>query len=130
MESQNETLIPKKNNWTIIVGVAIALLCCCVLVAAVVLGGPLLNILTSYQGIADAELRTDTMHSIGQSESERGCDNISLVSAQLVSEPEPSEGGSWTELWQISACGETHAYTIVYTPSPAGGTDMHITSGN
>jgi hypothetical protein len=130
----------KSGNKTIIIIGVVLLVCLCtavIVVAAFTILGPAIQNTTQqvqqglgYSGIADAQLRTDTMKLLGQSESGNGCDNISLTSGQVVSQPDPAAGGSWTELWQVSACGKTHAYTIVYTPYPSGGTDIHITSGN
>lgn len=119
----------KKSNRTLIIVVAIVLLCCCfvVVAAAVVfmLNGSGSIGLPSYSGLADAELRTDTMKLIGQQEAATGCDNFSLSSAEVVNPPQADAGGVWTEMWQISGCGESHLYAVTFSPDPAGGTNIY-----
>ena len=128
MESSNLPQPAPKSNRNLIIGIVVAVvLCCCVVIAAAVVifslkGGKGIS-LPSYSGIADAELRTDTMKLLGQQEATTGCDNISLASAQVMSPPQAA-GGAWIENWQISACGESHLYAITFTPDPAGGTNI------
>jgi hypothetical protein len=125
-----ETAVPKKNFVPFIIAGLVLLCCCLVGVGAV---GMLIyssnsgetSILPSYDGIADAELRTDTMNLIGTQESSEGCDNITLAGAEVINPPQSELGGVWTEMWQISACGESHLYAVTFSPDPAGGTNIY-----
>jgi len=119
----------KKTNTTLIIIIAVVLLCCCLVVVAaaallLINGGGRVS-LPSYSGIADAELRTDTMNLIGQQEAIDGCENITLSSAKVVNQPQADAGGVWTEMWQINACGESHLYAVTFSPDPAGGTNIY-----
>ncbi len=126
-----ESTAPKKNLVPFIVA-GVVLLCCCLVVAGAVgmliyssTPGGTSALPSSYDGIADAELRTDTMNLIGAQESSSGCDDVALVTAEVVNPPQADLGGVWTEMWQISSCGESHLYAVTFSPDPAGGTNIY-----
>ncbi len=151
-----ETPVPVKSNKNlyIIIGVVL-LVCCCLAVAGAAVysylsvastaettfdqvqeqleavttqgvpgsepGAPLF-----YGGLADSLLQADTLKTLEDYESSQGCSEVSLLAASL-SEYSGKAGDPWSELWVIQACGEPHSYTVTFTPSPTGGTDIHIT---
>jgi hypothetical protein len=125
-----ETAAPKKNFAPFIIA-GVVVLCCCLIVAGA--AGVLIlrsapggvSTLDSYDGIADAELLTDTMNLISAQESSEGCENITLAAGEVVNPPQADLGGVWTEMWQISACGESHLYAVTFSPDPAGGTNIY-----
>ena len=105
MENQPivENTTPKKNYVPFIIA-AVVVLCCCLVVIGAAVGIYLsapggISALPSYNGIADAELRTDTMNLIGAQESSGGCDNITLAGAEVINPPQSELGGVWTEMW-------------------------------
>jgi len=138
MDTNTNQQPEKKNNnkVLIIVGVAILLCCCLVIVVAAVymtIAPAVKNVNEQiqegigYNGIADDLLKSDVTKAIADYEqSQTGCTDVTLFGGQVIISPEQSGDGSWTETWQMSVCGESHLYSVVFTPSPAGGTDFSV----
>jgi hypothetical protein len=136
METQTpiQSVSPKKSKLPIIIGVAVGiLLCCCVLVVAVLAlnWNSLSNFIKgggeTYSGRADEILRADALNLIGlYEEAKLGCADLSLVSGRMLLSPDQTGNGSWQEAWQVNACGNTHGYTVTFTPTPDSGTDISI----
>ncbi|MCC7117683.1 MAG: hypothetical protein IT310_04090 [Anaerolineales bacterium] len=127
-----------KNKVLIIVGVIVGL-CCCLAVGGVAA----LNILApavndtyqqiqdqiGYTGLADEQLKADTLKLIAEHEnSQTGCTDVALLSGQTFLHPGMVEGNSsaWAENWQVMACDASHLYMVTFMPSPTGGTDISI----
>jgi hypothetical protein len=137
MENQNTSASSGAGSsklWWIIGGVV--LVCCCLSIIALVVAGPaVMGVFNSisqsgglYSGIADEQLKSDVLNAIAGYESETGgCSDVKLFNGQLIASPDQSSDGSWVEMWQVSSCGESHLYSIVFTPSPGGGTDFSVT---
>lgn len=133
MENQPviENSKPKETNYVPFIVAGVVLLCCCLVVviaaAGIYLSFPGENsaLPSSYSGLVDAELRTDTMNLIGGQELSTGCDNITLTTAEVLNPPHAEAGGVWTEMWQISACSDSHLYAVTFSPDPAGGTNIY-----
>ncbi len=130
-----ENAVPKKNYVPFIIA-GVALLCCCLVVVAAVgytlIVGRTFNSVSEnggvYNGLADELLKTDALNAIKQYEaSESGCKDVSLFLGSVITPPASSADGSWLEEWQVNACGESHLYSVAFTPSPGGGTDFSIT---
>lgn len=136
VENQNPVVPgPQKVNRTWIIVAVVVVLCCCLTVVALAAGliimrssgSPSPIIGGSYNGMADSLLKSDTLNTIAQYEtSQSGCTDVSLFSGTVVLPPDPSADGSWQEAWQVDVCGESHLYSVSFTPSPAGGTDFSI----
>lgn len=137
---ENNLPIEKKGNSRILIIVSvIALLCCCLVVvgagAYIFLTGPAAQSVTEqisggivYNGIADEELKADVINAIADYETSlNGCVDVSLVSGLMLLSPDQTQDGSWSETWQVGVCGESHLYSVAFTPSPAGGTDFSVT---
>jgi hypothetical protein len=124
---------PKSNRtWLIVAGVV--LFCCCITAIAAILAWPTITSLLgsgtpgTYSGRADAILKQDVLNAIANYEaSQNGCSEVTLFMGQDAPGSGQTGDGSWTELWQILACGESHLYEITFTPSPQGGTDFSAT---
>ncbi len=126
---------PASNKLWWIIGGMIGV-CCCLSILALVFAGPaIMGIFSSvsqegglYSGIADEQLKSDVLNTITQYEgSTSGCSDVSLFLGQMLVSPEQTGDGSWSELWQVMACGESHLYSVSFAPSPGGGTDFSIT---
>lgn len=122
-----------KKVWLILGG--IVLVCSCVTILAAVLAGPaILTAINSvskggglYSGNADEQLKTDALRAIADYESSaNGCADVSLFLGQIVTSSAQTGDGSWTEMWQVSACGASHLYSISFVPAAGGGTDFRI----
>lgn len=121
----------KRKTWVILaIGGALALLCLCLAAAFIILPAAA-NIgqsTVSYNGIADEQLKSDTLNLIAQYEqAQNGCNNVTLFIGNLMLRPEQTGDGSWSEIWQVNACGESHMYNIAFTPDGAGGTYISLT---
>jgi hypothetical protein len=128
----------KSNNTVLIIVGAVILLCCCLVVvvaAAYMVLAPAVKDVNEkieegigYNGLADDLLKSDVTKAIADYEqSQTGCTDVTLFGGQVLVNPEQSGDGSWTETWQMMVCGESRVYSIVFTPSPAGGTDFSVT---
>jgi hypothetical protein len=123
----------RNRLWLILGGVLLA--CCCVAAIGAVLAGPaIMKIINSaaeggslYSGRADALLKQDTLNLIGTYESAQyDCTDVSLFIGQVLLAPEQTGDGSWSEMWQVNACGASHLYSVTFTPSADGGTDISV----
>lgn len=131
---QPEPITRRKSKLPIFIGVAAGiLLCCCLLGIGIyaLLGENLVTDLLqggdTYSGRADETLRRDTLNLIGlYEEGQLGCADLSLIGGQILLAPDPAGDGSWQETWRVNACGETHLYTITFTPTAGGGTDIEV----
>jgi anaerobic C4-dicarboxylate transporter len=127
---------PQKVNRTwIIISVVIVFLCCCLVAAAAVgyilIVGRTFNSVSEdggiYSGLADEQLKTDTLNTIKQYESSQsGCNDVSLFLGAVITSPALTGDGSWEEEWSVNVCGDSHLYSIVFTPAAGGGTDFSI----
>lgn len=134
---QNQPLETKNNKriWLIIGGV-IVLCCCLIVVGAVALNilGPAISNINqqiqnqnTYTGIADEVLRNGVIKALAQVEaSQTGCTDLKLLNGSLL-RPQESEGDSWVETWQISACDKLQFYIVTFTPLSDGGTNFEAT---
>lgn len=121
----------KSKTWIFFAaGCAIALLCICLAAGAFLVLPAIANIgqsTVSYEGIADEQLKADTLQLITQYEqAQSGCNDVTLFIGNTMTRPEQSEDGSWIETWQVNACGESHLYSITFTPDGVGGTYISI----
>lgn len=140
-----ETPVPqqptKSKTWIFLaVGGALALLCICLVAAAFIVLPPLVYFLGSipdvanigpstvaYEGNADEQLKADTLQLIAQYEqAQNGCNDVTLFIGNMMLRPEQTGDGSWSEMWQVNACGESHMYNIAFTPDGAGGTYISV----
>jgi hypothetical protein len=130
-EMESETHAPqqtaKRKTWIVLAaGGALALLCVCLVAAAFLVLPAVANIgqsTVSYEGNADEQLKTDTLQLIAQYEqAQGGCNDVTLFIGNMMTRPEQTEDGSWSEMWQVNACGESHLYSITFTPDGVGGT--------
>ena len=117
----------KSKAWIFLaIGGALALLCVCLVAGAFLVLPAIANIgqsTVSYEGIADEKLQSDTLNLIIQYEQARnGCNDVSLFIGNMMTRPEQTQDGSWIETWQVNACGESHLYSITFTPDGVGGT--------
>lgn len=120
----------KSKTWIFFAaGCAIALLCICLVIFLAIANVALPAIANinqstvSYEGIADEQLKADTLRLLSQYEqTQSGCTNVTLFIGNMMTRPEQSEDGSWIETWQVNACGESHLYSITFTPDGVGGT--------
>lgn len=130
-----ETLEPvekKRNNKVLIIVVVLAALCACAAVvsaAAYIVLKPVLQSVNEqafgYTGIASEELKSDVLKALSDNETSlNGCSDVSLINGHMFLRPEQTEDGSWTETWQVMVCGESRLYSILFVPSPLGGTDF------
>ena len=139
METEQPVAV-KKNNLPLIIGAVAIVLCCCVVVvgAAIYLFVTLSSVSnsvtvplpndTQYLGNADELLRSDTLKAIADHEySQTGCSDVTLFSGVMNLAPDQTSDGSWSEVWEIDACGDYHKYDVVFTPTPDGGTDFSVT---
>ncbi|RYY83065.1 MAG: hypothetical protein EOO15_22000 [Chitinophagaceae bacterium] len=77
----------------------------------------------SIQTVANAQLRTDVMRSIGLYESATGGSrNPALISAESTGKA----GASFIERWVVESNGKAVPYKVTLTPSPKGGVDFGI----
>jgi len=122
--------IKDKNLIVLVMGGALALLCLCIVAAAFFVVPSLANLsqsAVSYNGIADSQLKSDTLNLIKQYEQERnGCQDVTLFLGNMMLRPEQTNDGSWSEIWQVNACDESHMYNITYTPDGVGGTYISV----
>ena len=121
----------KSKTWIFFAaGCAIALLCICLAAGVFLVLPAIANIgqsTVSYEGIADEQLKADTLQLITQYEqAQSGCNDVTLFIGNTMTRPEQSEDGSWIETWQVNACGESHLYSITFTPDGVGGTYISI----
>jgi hypothetical protein len=132
---ESETNAPqqtaKSRKWiALAAGDALALLCLCLAAAFIILPA-VANIgqsTVSYNGNADEQLKSDTLNLIAQYEqAQNGCGNVTLFIGNMTLRPEQTGDGSWSEIWQVNACGESHMYNIAFTPDGAGGTYISLT---
>jgi hypothetical protein len=130
-----ETIEPvekKKNNKVLIIVGVLALLCACAVVisaAAFIVLKPVFQSVNEqafgYTGIASEELKSDVLKAISDNETSlNGCSDVSLINGHMFLKPEQTEDGSWTETWQVMVCSESRLYSILFVPSPLGGTDF------
>lgn len=118
----------KSKKWIFLaIGGALVLLCLCLSAAAVIvlprLAKNISQLITSYKGIADEQLKSDTLNLITQYEQATyGCGNVTLFAGIMMLRPDQTNNGSWSEIWQVIACGASHMYNITFTPDGAGGT--------
>lgn len=120
---------PKAKKWILPIAGAFIALCVCVAAAAVILAPKVMNIFQSastYSGIASEQLKADTLQVIALVEQTYGCDSVSLFSGKIFLSPDKTDDGSWVEIWQILACGESHMYRITFTPDGVGGTYFSV----
>lgn len=128
----NETSVEKKastgKKWLLIGGAAFGLICICLVIIGVIAVPSLLKMTGSgggsYSGNADEQLKNDVLAAISDAE---GCPTASIFSSQMMMRPEQSADGSWVEIWQVSACGASHMYSITFTPDGVGGTFFSAT---
>lgn len=132
MENQPviEGVAPKKNYVPFVIAAVVVLFCCCLVAGIAGVGVYLSNpgensSPSSYNSLADTELRTDTLKLIEAQESITGCEDITLITAEVLNPPQADAGGVWTEMWQIGACNESHLYAVTFSPDPAGGTTIY-----
>lgn len=116
----------KSRKWLFIAaGGALIVLCACLTAAAIILP-PLANIgqsTPSYTGLADEQLKNDTLQLIAQYEQgQNGCGNVTLFAGTVMLHPAQTGDGSWVEMWQVNACGASRLYNITFTPDGNGGT--------
>jgi hypothetical protein len=125
---------PKSRKvWFVAGGIVLACFCLAAL-TAMVAGPAILSIFSSvssgggmYSGIASEQLKADVLNAIIQYESSaNGCADVSLFLGQMIGSPDQTADGSWTEMWQVSACGASHLYSISFTPAAGGGTDFSV----
>jgi hypothetical protein len=130
-----ETIQPveKKGNKKILIiaGVLTALCACMVVIsaAAFIILKPALQSVNEqafgYTGIADEELKSDVLKALTDHEASlNGCSEVTLINGHMFLRPEQTGDGSWTENWQVMVCSESHLYSILFVPSPLGGTDF------
>ncbi len=81
---------------------------------------------TSYNGIANEQLKADTLKLIASYEQARGCSNVTLASGTVTTRPDQTNDSSWVERWQVNACGELRLYSNTFTPDGAGGTFISV----
>lgn len=117
----------KSKAWIFLaIGGALALLCVCLAAVAFLVLPAAANIgqsTMSYEGNADEQLKADTLQLIAQYEqAQSGCNDVTLFIGNMMTRPEQTEDGSWIETWQVNACGESHLYSITFTPDGVGGT--------
>ncbi|HAX69019.1 MAG: hypothetical protein KJZ72_19095 [Anaerolineales bacterium] len=133
--SIEQTATEKKTagskKWLLIALGGVMLICIC-LVAFGVMAIPSImrmsNEASSYSGIASEQLKSDVLSAISDAErSQNGCTTVSLFSGQMMLRPEQSGDGSWVEIWQVNACGESHLYSVSFTPDGVGGTYFSVT---
>ncbi len=137
MIETNQPPEKKSNNKVLIIIGVVVLLCCCAAIVGVIAYRTLASTVQSvndqileglgYSGIADELLKSDVITAIaGYEESQTGCTDVSLIGGQVFLSPEQSGDGSWVETWQVSACGESHLYSVTFTPAPEGGTNFEV----
>ncbi len=121
----------KTKTWIVLAaGGALVLLCLCLAAAAFIVLPAVANIgqsTVSYNGIADEQLKSDTLNLIAQYEqAQNGCKDVTLFAGNLMLRPEITNDGTWSEMWQVNACGASHLYNITFTPDGAGGTYISV----
>jgi hypothetical protein len=127
--------VTRKVNHTWMIAGVLTILCCCLTIVVLTFGVIFFSTLDSisvngevYSGLADDQLKNDTLNGIKQYEaSQSGCKDVSLFLGSMITSPASSVDGSWLEEWQVNVCGESHLYSVAFTPSPGGGTDFSIT---
>jgi hypothetical protein len=121
---------PKAKKWILPIAGAFIALCVCVAAATVIIIPKIMNIwqsVSTYSGIADEQLKADTLQAIASAEQTNyGCDSVSLFRGSMLLSPDKTDDGSWVEIWQILACGESHMYSITFTPDGVGGTYFSV----
>lgn len=75
------------------------------------------------ESLTDQELRYDVLKGLIQSKGQDNC-SVSLPEVRLAKPRD--ENGIWTEKWTLFICDSTTTYTIVFAPSPQGGTDFVV----
>jgi hypothetical protein len=127
----SETPVPqqpkKSKTWIFLAaGGALVLLCLCLAVAVFAVMPLMANVgqsTVTYEGNADEQLKADTLQLIAQYEkAQSGCDTVTLFIGNMMIRPEQTNDGSWSEMWQVNACEESHLYNITFTPDGVGGT--------
>ena len=119
------------KKWILIALGGVILMCICLVVFGVMAIPSILRMsdeVSSYSGIASEQLKSDVLSAISDAErSQNGCTTVSLYSGQMMLRPEQSGDGSWVEIWQVNACGESHLYSVSFTPDGFGGTYFSVT---
>lgn len=117
----------KSRKWLFVAaGSALIVLCVCLAATAAIVLPSLANIgqsTVSYTGLADEQLKNDTLQLLAQYEQgQTGCGNVTLFAGNVMLHPAQTEDGSWVEMWQVNACGASRLYNITFTPDGIGGT--------
>lgn len=117
------------KKWIVIAAIAaLGLACICIIIIGAIAIPPLLEAASNgdgnYSGIADEQLKSDVLTAISKAEN---CPTVSLYSGQMMMPPEHSSDGSWIEIWHVLPCGESHLYSITFTPDGVGGTYFSAT---
>lgn len=136
MEDQNiGSSAPQKSNRLWIIASVLIFLCCCLVVVAafgyILFVGRTFNSVSTnggiYSGLADEQLKNDTLNTIQQYESSQsGCNDVSLFLGAVITAPASTGDGSWVEEWSVNVCGDSHLYSVSFTPVATGGTDFSI----
>lgn len=134
LETHSPQQPAKRKTWMMfVIGGALTLgVCLCIAVAAAAVK-IILPAMTatdeyiSYNGIANEQLKSDTLNLIAQYEqAQNGCKDVMLLAGNLMLRPEQTADGSWSEIWQVNACGKSHLYKIEFTPDGVGGTYFSV----
>jgi hypothetical protein len=128
----NEPVGKKRTNKVLIIVGVLVVLCACIVVivaAAFIVLKPALQSVNEqafgYTGIASEELKADVLKALSDNEASlTGCSDVTLINGHMFLRPEQTEDDSWTETWQVMVCSESRLYSILFVPSPLGGTDF------
>ncbi|GAA5214061.1 hypothetical protein ACFSJ3_03905 [Corallincola platygyrae] len=77
--------------------------------------------------LANGTLVNDTVNMLSLYSSAMGCDSIENITSKVVNEPSGEIGNmSWREQWDVTGCGQTSLYSILYQEDGAGGTFFSV----
>lgn len=124
--SERKTSFTKK--WLLPGGALVVFICICLVAVSILAVPSLLNAgrlkTVNYSGIASEQLKNDVLNEISKA---TGCSAVSLVSGEIMLQPDQSTDGTWIEVWQVMACKDSQLYSISFTPDGVGGTYFSAT---